>query len=112
MYTGNNKFEADQLDVMTFRTISRLSPGTFSTPSYTENMKGEKVFRILYLKSKSEPHVANLVDDYQKIKVVAEENKKAEVMNKWINKKIQSVFIKIDSRYTNCEFENNWLKAN
>jgi len=64
------------------------------------------VYKVVRLKSRSKAHKANLNDDYQKIMDMAMEIKKDEVINKWIETKLKTTFVKIDPSYKNCEFSN------
>jgi peptidyl-prolyl cis-trans isomerase SurA len=62
------------------------------------------------LKARTEPHRANLKDDYQKIQQAAEAEKKEKLVSEWIERKRQSFFIKIDPEYANCPFQNSWTQ--
>jgi peptidyl-prolyl cis-trans isomerase SurA len=62
------------------------------------------------LKSKTQPHQANLTTDYQKIQDMALEKKKKEFMEGWVKTKIKSTYIKIDDSFRNCPFENSAWK--
>ena len=72
--------------------------------------EGEKKtgYRILMLKARTEPHKANLIDDYQRIQQAAEAKKKEEKVDEWIKRKRPNFFIKIDSQYSDCDFQTNW----
>jgi peptidyl-prolyl cis-trans isomerase SurA len=62
------------------------------------------------LKDRTEPHRANLKDDYQKIQLAAEAQKKQEKVDEWIQRKRSSFFVKIDPEYRGCDFQINWLQ--
>ena len=59
------------------------------------------------LNKKTESHRANLQDDYDRIKMVADQNMKNKASEKWINKKINETYILIKADYK-CSFKNNW----
>ncbi|PLX04822.1 MAG: peptidylprolyl isomerase [Marinilabiliales bacterium] len=105
-YTGTSKHEVDQLDAATYYALKNLKIGDISKPFETVDIRGKLVCKVVRLKSRSKAHKANLNDDYQKIMDMAMEIKKDEVINKWIETKLKTTFVKIDPSYKNCEFSN------
>ena len=65
--------------------------------------------RVVFLKSRSEPHRENLKDDYNKISQRALEEKKNNTLEKWFAEKIPTYYIKIDDEFKNCEELQKWL---
>jgi peptidyl-prolyl cis-trans isomerase SurA len=76
--------------------LAKLKPGDYSMPVAYENEQGKKGVRIVHLKSRSTPHRMNFQDDYSKIAQFALEEKKAKVMEKWIQNKLETYYVKID----------------
>jgi len=110
--TGVTRFEkADlgQLDPTLAFTIDRMKVGDITKPGVTTGKDGKQSYRILYLRSRSEPHIANLKDDYQKIQAAALDKKNEESVNSWINKHLSGMYVRIDDEYKNCKFDINWL---
>ncbi len=108
--TGTSVFEADELDPKVFFVIDKLEVGEISTPVPFKTDDNKDAYRILYLKKRTEPHKANLKDDYDKIQMWALEQKKQQVIQDWVAVKIDKTFIKINDSYKDCEFANNWFK--
>lgn len=111
--TGSTKFEMDQLssiDPTLFLTIDKMNVGEFSKPIITSSADGKQSYSIILLKSRTEPHRANLRDDYQKIQGAASGMKESNLVREWIEKKIATTYVKIDDAYLNCEFNNPWIK--
>ncbi len=109
--TGNSKWEASQLDPKVASAIKNLTVGEVSNPFETEDDNGNKVYKIVRLKEKVDPHPANLEVDYQLIQNMATEKKKGDFMKEWMEDIVESTFIKIDDQYKNCAFENKaWVK--
>lgn len=111
--TGSTKFEMDQLstiDPTLFLTIDKMKVGEFSKPILTSSSDGKQAYSIILLKSRTEPHKANLRDDYQKLQGAAESMKESDLVREWINKKIATTYIKIDDDYLTCKFNNEWVK--
>lgn len=107
--TGNTKFEADQLDPQLFFVIDKLDVGDISKPVLFETEEGKQAYRLLYLKSRTKPHQANLKDDYNALQEWALEKKKADVVDEWIRSKLVDTYVKIDDKYKDCNFYHNWI---
>ncbi|HEU4575872.1 MAG TPA: peptidylprolyl isomerase [Chitinophagaceae bacterium] len=87
----------DQLDKDVVTAISKMNVGDYSQPQvFTDERVGKKGVRIIYLKSRSEPHRMNMRDDYNKIAQLALEEKKAKELEKWMDEKIPTYYIMID----------------
>jgi len=93
---GSNYVTIDQLDREMVGMISKMKVGDISQPTPFEGEQGKKGVRIVYLKSRSEPHRMNMQDDYSKISNFALEEKKAKVLDKWIRDKITTYYVMID----------------
>lgn len=94
---GSTFVTIDQLDKEMVGVLSKLTPGDYSMPVAFENEQGKKGVRIIHLKSRSAPHRMNMQDDYSKIAQFALEEKKAKVMEKWIQNKLSTYYVNIDS---------------
>ncbi|MEI7499158.1 MAG: peptidylprolyl isomerase [Bacteroidota bacterium] len=107
--SGNSKFEAGQVDAKIFFVIDKLKVGEVSSPVLT-NDRGKQDYRIYYLKTRTNPHKANLEEDYARIQQIALEKKKMDVINEWITNKMNSTFIAIMDDFRNCTFQRKWIK--
>jgi len=110
--SGNNSFEMDQLDPSIFFIIDKMKPGDISEPIPYTTMEGKQAYRIIKLKTRTEPHVANLKDDYHRIQSAALTNKQNEAINEWITKKVKNTYIRLNEGYTSCSFTNPWITQN
>ncbi len=107
--TGATQQEVDKLDPSLALMVSSMKPGEFSQPQIFDAGRGDKSCRIVYLKSMTEPHKANMKDDYGKIQEVALQQKKSKKMDEWIAEKAPSYYVKIDPEYASCEELQNWV---
>ena len=107
--TGSSKFETSELDQTIFFTIDKLKVGEISTPVLMQTADGKKAYRLLYLKSRTEPHRANLKDDYQRVQNIALTLKQTKVIDNWIKSKLKTTFVKIDANYASCSFKHDWF---
>jgi peptidyl-prolyl cis-trans isomerase SurA len=94
--TGNTFFETADLEVDIFFAIDTMKVGDLSRPVEFKKPTGETGFRIVLLQSQTDPHQANLKQDYTKIKRAAIEERKVEYLNKWLDEKVLSTFVQID----------------
>ena len=108
-YTGSVDWLVDELDPKVFFVIDKLSVGEVSTPVLMEDEKGEEAYRLLCLKKRTQPHRANLQEDYDQVQNWALQNKRQEVIKKWIEINAGKTYIKISDNYSDCEFEQNWF---
>jgi len=103
--------DLNQVDQQIFLLTDNMEKGDISAPNLYYNIYDHRQgVRIVRLMNRTEPHRANLKDDYALIKRAAENDKKQKTIDKWIQNKINSAFIRIDDTYQNCEFKNNWTK--
>ena len=96
--SGGPYVTIDMLDKEVVAALAKMKVGDYSQPvEFTDERVGKKGVRIIYLKSRSEPHRMNLRDDYDKIAGFALEEKKAKVMEKWMKEKIPTYYIMLDN---------------
>jgi peptidyl-prolyl cis-trans isomerase SurA len=101
--TGATQLEIDKLDPTLALLTDTLKPGNYSASHVFASERGEPSVRIVYMKSISKPHKANLNDDYNKIQEVALQQKKAQKLNQWLIDKAPTYYLKVDPEYQQCE---------
>ncbi len=102
--------DLNQVDQQIYLLTDKMEKGDISQPNiYTNLFDRKQGIRIVKLMNRTNPHRANLKEDYSLIKKATENNKKQETINKWISTKISNAFIRIDKNYMNCNFKNQWL---
>jgi peptidyl-prolyl cis-trans isomerase SurA len=99
----------DQLDKELVLMLNTLKVGEYSKPVTFTDERGKKGVRIVYLKSRSEPHRENLKDDYNKVAQRALEEKKFDAIEKWFNSKISTYYVMIDPQERSCPQLSRWL---
>ncbi|NML20142.1 peptidylprolyl isomerase [Pseudoflavitalea sp. G-6-1-2] len=111
--SGGSSLPMDQLDkeLVEFLVKSGLKPGEVSKPNvFAEERGGKKGVRLVFLKSRTDPHRENLKDDYDRVASRAIEEKKQGVLEKWFQAKIGTFYLMIDDDFKTCESMNNWLQ--
>ena len=110
--TGNTFFETAQLDVDIFFAIDTLEVGEMSGPIEFLKPTGEKAYRLILLQSRTQPHQANLSQDYTKIKNAAIEASKNTYLNEWLEDKVQSTYVEITPTFlVGCPNLSRWVKT-
>ena len=102
--TGNNRFELDQFETKEYYIIRDLKVGEISDIYESTDDKGNLVYKVIRLKSKTEPHKANLKQDYELLKQMASQQIQNEIVDDWIEEKIKTTYIRISDPYCDCSF--------
>jgi peptidyl-prolyl cis-trans isomerase SurA len=100
----------DQLDKDMIKLLPKLKPGEYSQPVTFVDERSKKSVRLVYLKTRTEPHRENLKDDYNREAQRALEEKKGEAIEKWFNAKIATYYIMIDDDYKSCVQLQKWMQ--
>lgn len=88
-----------------------LKPGDISIPFQSSDMRGNTLTKMIKLIEIIPSHAASLANDYLQIEHIALQNKQQKEFEAWINKKIETMYVRIDPSMDTSEFENkNWLK--
>ncbi len=110
--SGNTFFETAELDPDIFFAIDTLDVGEITAPIEYTRPTGETAYRIVLLQSRTDPHQANLKQDYTKIKHAAIEERKSGYLEKWLEEKVQSTYVEIDLLMEDrCENLKRWSKS-
>lgn len=110
--TGTAKFELSQIPVAINKQLQTMSVDDISPSFYMlDETKGQETYCLVKLKKKTDPHKANLRDDYQMLQMMLENQKQQETLDKWIKAKQKETYITIDKKWINCDFEYmGWVK--
>ncbi|UKN02885.1 peptidylprolyl isomerase [Paracrocinitomix mangrovi] len=113
-YSGDYKWDLqniNEIDPSMSRFVDMLNVNDYSKPSLYDNyMEQKSGVRIVKLLDKTKPHLANLKDDYQLIQMAALAKKKQEVIDKWIQNKINANYIWVEDAYiSKCTFKYGWI---
>ncbi len=98
---GSTYVTIDALDKDMVGMLSKMKVGDIAPPVAYTDEQGKKGVRLVYLKSRSEPHRMNLHDDYSKISQYALEEKKAKAMEKWLATKLPTYYVNVDPQTEN-----------
>jgi peptidyl-prolyl cis-trans isomerase SurA len=101
----------DKLDPQIALTVDTMKVAGISSPQIFTESNGKKCYKILYLKSETDAHKANLVQDFPKIKTAALDDKINRTISQWFEKRRKETFIKIDPEYQSCPQLKGWANT-
>lgn len=110
--SGSSKFEYQDLPQEVAKVVYEMNVGEISKPfTMISPSTNKEVVAVVKLKSKTENHKANMIDDYQMLKNFYEGKEKERFINNWIIKKQKETYISIDPAWQNCKFQYpGWIK--
>ncbi len=111
-YSTSSKFDIDNIDRQIFLAIEGMKPSEVKGPFVMQTNDGKQAYRLIKLVSRTEPHRANLTDDYQLISNMALAEERQKVLQEWVNKQLKTTYVKVADEYKNCKYEFNWLTSN
>jgi peptidyl-prolyl cis-trans isomerase SurA len=107
--TGEQRIPLDMLDGDLYLTVDEMKVDEITDPLEYIQPDNKKSFRLLFLKKRIPPHVANLTDDYRKLQEAALQSKQAEVLENWFATARKNVHIEIKD--PDCrEVLFNWIQ--
>ncbi|HRY32479.1 MAG TPA: peptidylprolyl isomerase [Bacteroidales bacterium] len=107
--TGTTKFEMDEVEPAISFALDKMNVGDISQPLLMRTAEGKQAYRLIYLKSRTVPHYANLKDDYDRIQIWALEDKNMKKIDQWISEKVAKTYINIIEDYLQCPFTHQWM---
>lgn len=109
-YTGESTFDLTKMDPALYARVAELKKGELSDVFFDENRSGEKMYKFIMMRDRTNTHIADLVNDYVKVQELALTKKKEEAIDKWATDKIQDTYIKMADAHRKCTFIKNWKK--
>jgi peptidyl-prolyl cis-trans isomerase SurA len=110
--TGGTRHDVSTLSSELNLVFMSMKPGDRSDPILVSAEDGKQAYVVYHLDSRLPAHAANMKDDYEIFKQVAEARAKQMETDKWVKKKIAATFIKTDPEYAGCSSQFAWPKNN
>ncbi|SHI86564.1 periplasmic chaperone for outer membrane proteins SurA [Cruoricaptor ignavus] len=105
-HDGSDKIERDTLPSLVSYQLAGLKPGDM-TEVFEDTENDRKTVNIMMLNAEIPAHRLDLKTDYERIKNMALNKKKNEIVERWVNGRLPDVFISIDKRYSDCGFRSD-----
>lgn len=106
--TGNTSLDMTKLDGAMVLMLDTMKQGDYSAPHIFLTDAHDKSCRIVYLRTRTTPHKANLRDDYSRLQEVALVQKKTQKMDQWVKSKLPTFYLWIAPEYRDCNSMKNW----
>jgi len=110
--TQTTFFEMKDLPPDIYFAIENIKVGELTDVMETIDERGETKYQIIKVVTKTEPHRANLKEDYSRIQNFAKVSKKNEYINNWVESKIKATYIRVDEEYKKCPNIKKWESDN
>jgi peptidyl-prolyl cis-trans isomerase SurA len=108
---GTPRFALNELNQDIAKIAGEMKAGEISEPFLMLNDKGRQVAAMVRITNRNEGHKANINNDYQVIKQMAENARQQSLVDKWLQAKIDKTYVRIDPDWRKCEFKyDGWLR--
>lgn len=111
--TGDTRFEKADIDGTLIFTIDRMKVGEYSDalPYSAMDRTGEmkQGYRIIWLKTETQPHKASLEQDYPKIQAAAKAEKQQKILDNWVRLHRYKNYVRIDPSMKTCPGLDEWF---
>jgi peptidyl-prolyl cis-trans isomerase SurA len=108
---GGVRWKMDEFQSVEYDIVNKLKVGEISEPYASFDKDGRAVFKVIWLKNRTNPHVGNLKEDYNLFKDRAMAIKQNDKVSEWVEDKIKTTYIRLSDNYKHCNFMiKGWLK--
>ncbi len=108
---GSDKMEKLNLPPTISYQIAGHNKGDITDVFQDTIAQDRKVVTIIKIDDVIAAHQLDIATDYDRIKQMALNKKKNEMVEKWVKEKLPNVFISINNRYKDCTFKTDWRKT-
>ncbi|MDR2234503.1 MAG: peptidylprolyl isomerase [Chryseobacterium sp.] len=106
---GSDKIERESIPGTITYELAGLNKGDITTAFEEEEAK-RKLVKIIKIEDVIPAHQITLETDYNRIKQMALNKKRNEMLEKFVKSKLPTIFMSINGRYDSCDFKANWNK--
>lgn len=107
----SSRFEMKDLPQDVAKVVDTLKVGEISRAFSMTNAKGQEVCAIVMLKNRIDGHRANMTEDFQTLREEVVNKRSEEAIEKWIQDKIRTTYVRINPEWRNCNFHyKGWVK--
>jgi len=109
-FAGSPNFRYEDLPQDIAKVAYELKQGEISKPFVMHTDKGLEQVAIIRIKEIHPEHMANMNNDFRRIKEMALEKKRKQVIDDWIRARQKQTHIEINERYRDCTFQYpDWI---
>lgn len=93
------------------RVVDGLEIGEISKPFKMNDSRSKTICAIAKLKNRIKAHRASITEDFQVLREIVLNKKKADLIDEWIREKQKTTYVRINENWCDCEFEYpGWVK--
>ena len=109
--THTTLFEMADLPDDIGKVVDKLNVGEMSEPFITINQSNNRQqVAMVKLVRRIEAHKADLVEDFQVLKTMYENQRKSDIIDEWVKEKQSKTYVHISEGWRDCEFKYDWQK--
>lgn len=108
---GSDKLEKINLPPTLGYQIAGLNKGDITDVFQDKIQQDRNVVSIIKIDDVIGAHQLDIATDYDRIKQLALNKHKNEMVEIWVKEKLPNVFISINDRYKDCVFKTDWRKG-
>ena len=108
---GSDKIEKLNLPPTISYQIAGNNKGDITEVFQDTAQQDRKTVTIIKIDDVIAAHKLDIATDYNRIKQMALNKKKNEMVEKWVKEKLPNIFISINDRYKDCSFKTDWRKT-
>lgn len=108
---GSDKIEKLNLPPTIAYQIAGLNKGDITDVFQDVAQQDRKTVTIVKVDDVIASHQLDIATDYNRIKQMALNKKKNEMVEKYVKERLPNVFISINDRYKSCVFKTDWRKT-
>ena len=106
---GGSRIEKENVSANVAYQIAGVNQGDISE-AFVDDLNRRKAVKIIKVEGEYPRHTLSLESDYDKVKQMALNKKKSEMLEAWVAERLPNVFISIDKRYESCNLKEKWGK--
>ena len=107
---GSDKIEKISLAPTKSYQIAGLNKGDMTDVFEDTDERQRKTVNLIRVNEIIPAHRLDIATDYERIKELALNRKKSQMLEKWVGEKLPNIFVSIDNRYSDCHFKTDWRK--
>ena len=108
---GSDKLEKLNLAPTIAYQIAGLNKGDMTEVFQDKIQQDRKTVTFVKINDIIAAHQLDIATDYERIKQLALNKKKNEMVEKYVKQQLPNIFISINDRYKDCVFKTDWRKG-
>jgi peptidyl-prolyl cis-trans isomerase, PPIC-type len=108
--SGAAKLQKETMVPVDYYEVRKLKDGQITQAFESRDRLGNVVVKIIKLERTIPSHRVNLTEDYADVQQLAKRQEEQKLMARWIQRKQQSIYMRIDKKFADCKFQYPYWK--